>query len=174
MKNYLVFFFVCMVSLTTRAQTTKNIDDGFANIKIDQTLQPIQGMLTEIKKENLWKPALSMEMINKVYMVNLSKLKTTTFFGLTISRIEVQFDEENIFEFTIFMEAPSKTNHTTFLNKVIDNYGPPEVTSLDENMVECPTWFSSITLLMVSGEGAVVTQNGKKYIYADFTQAYGG
>jgi hypothetical protein len=174
MKNYVVFIFISISAITAKAQTTKNIDDGFANIKIDQTLKPIQGLLIQVKNESLWRQAQIPEMIANSYAVNLSKLKTTTFFGLTIAHIEVHFDEENIFQFTIFMEEPSPTIYANFMSKLMDNYGLPPMSSFDDNMIECPTWFSSITLLMVSGEGAVITKNDKKYIYADFVQAYGG
>lgn len=174
MKKYFIISILFFSAMVSYAQTTTNIDDGYGDIKMDQTFKPIENLLIEVKKETLWKAPSTPEMIPKTYIVNLSKLKTTIFFGLKITRIEVQFDEENIFEFTLFMEAPSKTDYKLFFNKLVENYGWPPATTYDENMNECPNWFTNITMLIVSGETVAVEKNGKKYIYADFVQGYGG
>ena len=184
MKSIQLFslLFILGVSNMTHAQSLQ-LNEGFTPIAILTAVDDIRDGLTTVESSGLWEAIYAEGFILETATYDVNKT-AKSFFGLPVERIEVQttwgydekLDEEykSVFQFTLFMEAPSDEEYLAFMKRVEENYGYIASFTIHEDDTESPNWFNSITILTVSGKDSMKEVNGKKYVFATFTQAFGG
>lgn len=191
MKNLLPLFILLFISLHVFSQGDERaVDQPFGGLKIDQPLSKIKKTLNRCKASDLWYGADDPEGLHSSHhLLDLKKAKVKDYFGLPVIRVEVIMNNtieidtvtwedihvgEDISRFVVYMEQPSAQEHKAFIDRVVDGYGPIFTSSIHEDGKQSPNWFSSITLLTISGDGVFYEHEGKKYIRAEYRQGYGG
>lgn len=186
MKTLFLILPLLFQGITCNAQEEfeEKIDAGIDGVKINAERSDISLKLNPVDSEELWEEIYSEYMITSTATVDVSKMDD--FYGLKPSRAEIQFQSsynnetgeeegENIYQFTLFIEYPGDKDYQDFMRRVTLDLGPIRTYSIHEdNMKESPNWFTSVTLLTVSGDGVILEKDGKKYITVHYRQAYGG
>lgn len=195
MKTFVHLLLFLFISSQTFAQAPPLLDEGFNSLRVDESLANLSSKLKSIESDELWGEIYHEEYITSTHTFTLDSKNALKFFGLGVKHIDVQFkmgyiegeDEdgdgepdgegeelETIFQFTLYMEAPSEKDYRELMVQLTNKYGMIETMSINEDDTESPNWFTSITMLTVSGEDSFIYHDGIKYITAKFSQAYGG
>ena len=186
MKIVLVLFIgvLTVCSFSYLPGEDEEIDKGIGGIKINAELKNIKSFLKPLAKDKMWSKLYDENMITTVYLVDMTKFPEKKFLGLTIDRIEIQFQThvdsegeeqgEDVFEFMLFCKAPQTAVHDKLINDAMMKYGDIRTYSIDENDNDSPNWFTHVTLMTIAGKKAYKAVASKKYLWVNYRQGYGG
>lgn len=189
MKLVLTTLIVIFISLSAHCQEldpNNPIDQGVKRFQIDKKPEDLKRVLSPIKTNELWGKLYSPDMITSVYEIKLKKAGIWWFHGKKIVHGEVQMDGyedeetgkivEDVFQFTFYFEKHANaTEFYEWMMKLEESYGQSPGSDVDdETGINCPTWFTDVTSLTISGLGLTIKKNGKEYAWVTFYQAYGG
>ncbi|MBL0913068.1 MAG: hypothetical protein IBJ09_11910 [Bacteroidia bacterium] len=178
---------LCTLLLTQNllyGQKKAELDKGFGTLFINQKLRNISSCLQPITDAQLWQPNENPLIVTSLHTVDLARFSQKSFFSIPVERIEVfmqhslnrkgQAAGEDIYRFIVYMPAPPEAVYEKLILDLMERYGPVFTTSIHDDGSQSPNWFTETTLLTVSGENVYCTYKGRKYITANFYQAYGG
>jgi|GEM_PF-6834546 len=166
------------------------VDEGLSPIYINASIDALTEDLTKTEATKLWFDNVVDEYSLDRYVYDVKALKTKSFFGLPVERIEIKsswcYDESSedeeysefigIREFYLFIKLPSQKKFDAFSLEIEDKYGP--IRSYEINMEddsETPMWFSFMTMMTFTNYDApFVAADGKKYILVKYRCAHGG
>lgn len=176
MKYVFGAIFAVLFSAQLSAQ---NLDDGFSPLKLFIESESIKG-LQKIEIDDLWSAYEESEWMTTTYAeFDVKSLKNRAFFGLEVDRVEVvimsdgESDGGSIWQFTLLIEDPGASAYSTFIESILNAYGPILTYSIHEDGSESPNWFSSESLLTVSGTEHRIKHDGKEYITVQFMSGVG-